>query len=884
MAVLMVAPAYTQAATGTNIGNAEELTGSGVGTLPDSHSDDWYVVYPSSTSETVRIEVTNTTAELEPGCEYLDATISDSEGRARGETVPVIDKGSHTFTQAGSDRYFVDVTPSPECWPAVGEALPGEAPHYKVQLLSGTAGPSLKGPSAEATSGGSIGEAGEPLEGHVAYEGSLSGHANDWLTFDVKTPNVLVRVENTTDYGTSCQWINLYATNTFGEVLSNADVPVDFDSAYSFSVEAPGRYFLHVANNEPEQCEPATGGPSTYQIQIDPASGLEQPPNPPRQALQGGATKSSAVGPIAGGTDYYSTVSPSAPDEYYSVDVNGKEPGPELFNVANISPSDTNCQYAEVYIYNSSDTVVAERTLSEDTDTTVEITAAGLYYVLITDNGCEKLEGKPPAETQIYITPAQGVTPGPGFRPVTPPACDQVDFKENEPVSIDRADKPAIAITEFPVPGGTAVEWECNPKTGEVVKNWPVAYVQGQVMKVEARFFVSTATREFLEKELEGAVTITGDTNVVRVAAVKFEAKITATEIAAQLKQHPEYLSTGEVWADEALPKKVASDTIGAHPMEISWEWEVKQKGASASIKQTLGKTVHNLYLTFAAAKMPNSEPIYFTLLDVDTQGIDAVNGEPATAAEALAGVWKGFSTKGSTKGPAVEQRSYNPATGVFSRAGGVLRYYSNLSAPYATAEEASNLSLFPRTCPNGFTARLLENGEGRCGTWAVSLMNALGTEGIPSEPVYVYVSFGQAGGPCYTIEVCSMLVKDWAFSGAGTSGDTTFPYKASAVTDKKGVAGQGVENPIALFWDHEVVKANGVLYDPSYGAGPFTGGKVTTTATVLKEYQKKSIAGFCAPTSGSTAKAALQVQCQKTPASVELVAQNETGGGIQFP
>ena len=111
------------------------------------------------------------------------------------------------------------------------------------------------------------------------------------------------------------------------------------------------------------------------------------------------------------------------------------------------------------------------------------------------------------------------------------------------------------------------------------------------------------------------------------------------------------------------------------------------------------------------------------------------------------------------------------------------------------------------------------------------------------------------------------------------------FPYESKAVVDAEGVAGQGVKNPEPFFWDHVIVKAGpsgaASLYDPSYGTGPFNGkegGVSPTVESVLKEYQKASISGFCRP--GVLEAFGKPRKCQKTPSALEL----DAGAGFTFP
>jgi len=67
------------------------------------------------------------------------------------------------------------------------------------------------------------------------------------------------------------------------------------------------------------------------------------------------------------------------------------------------------------------------------------------------------------------------------------------------------------------------------------------------------------------------------------------------------------------------------------------------------------------------------------------------------------------------------------------------------------------------------------------------------------------------------------------------------------------------------------VVKAGGASYDPSYGNGPYKGGGKPTTASVLKEYQEASIAGFCRPAKFKGFEN--PTSCQNAPKANQLVS-----------
>jgi hypothetical protein len=73
-------------------------------------------------------------------------------------------------------------------------------------------------------------------------------------------------------------------------------------------------------------------------------------------------------------------------------------------------------------------------------------------------------------------------------------------------------------------------------------------------------------------------------------------------------------------------------------------------------------------------------------------------------------------------------------------------------------------------------------------------------------------------------------------------------------------------------------------MYDPSYGAGPFSGGATPTEKSVLEEFQSASLDGFCRPKAvGEIGRA--PTACQTTPAKLQLTAFEESGKeGFGFP
>ena len=117
------------------------------------------------------------------------------------------------------------------------------------------------------------------------------------------------------------------------------------------------------------------------------------------------------------------------------------------------------------------------------------------------------------------------------------------------------------------------------------------------------------------------------------------------------------------------------------------------------------------------------------------------------------------------------------------------------------------------------------------------------------------------------------MLIKNWEFTGVGTSGVAAYPYQntladptrkpfsnpdldgfasimrkhatngweyywgaTEEVKDKPGIPGQNNANPKSTFANHIVVEIGGKIYDPSYGTGPFNN---------LLAWEDASVAGF---------------------------------------
>ncbi len=182
----------------------------------------------------------------------------------------------------------------------------------------------------------------------------------------------------------------------------------------------------------------------------------------------------------------------------------------------------------------------------------------------------------------------------------------------------------------------------------------------------------------------------------------------------------------------------------------------------------------------------------------------------------------------------------------MLNRGGSTITYCDQENTENKDLKEIDELGA--PSCNIDALAGMLEEAKGKCGAWAEAFAFVLANEGVKSKVLEIAPEFiVGAEDKCETFKTCNMLIKGWKFNGAGTSGNASFPYKATEVEDERGVKAQGVENPPAIFSNHYIVetpKGSGKLYDPSYGTGPYEG------ANPLKELQENGIAAFGAATS----------------------------------
>jgi hypothetical protein len=430
------------------------------------------------------------------------------------------------------------------------------------------------------------------------------------------------------------------------------------------------------------------------------------------------------------------------------------------------------------------------------------------------------------------------------------PQLESVDFEKNANVIVDNpSDLPGQANVKVDFDGESA-EWRKPEGSDKTTKNWPIVYPQNTRLELKATFHVEQEAREFLEKDAEGNVTVTGKM-MLGTTKLTLSKSLTVAEVVNQLKAGDSFVIPEK--SDVAIPAGVRLYQGVANGGQIVWEWSVKEKGQPNPIAQDVGSDELNLYVT-RAAPLANVET-FLTLLDAATLGIEKEK-QPPTEGEAIAGVWRAFSPR------SLNLRLYAVESGALARNGNVLTYWSEVAdGGHPKGEEQVQ-------CQAATTKELLNKEQGQCGAWALAFAETLASEGLHSSVLELKAQFkSQVAGKeeeCVNAGVCFFLVKNWAFqAGGGAKKGAEFPYVEAEVTAQLGLPAQGVANPPSAFYNHFIVEARNqenvnetenLLYDPSYGTGAF---KLGPAAEPLKEYQEKSIAGICA-----------KIGCQQTTAT----------------
>lgn len=221
---------------------------------------------------------------------------------------------------------------------------------------------------------------------------------------------------------------------------------------------------------------------------------------------------------------------------------------------------------------------------------------------------------------------------------------------------------------------------------------------------------------------------------------------------------------------------------------ELAWEVGFGESGTvDEGLSWHRSWSQHELYLTYKAEEKSFETVFHITCTSARGKNTDAT---------VIEGVWSGF------EGRDVKRKD-----------NALLHYYRS----YRT--RANTLQ------------KLLWETEGQCYAWASFLRASLKVQGIDTKLTCIKPLDGMGDG---------FLVKNWSFSGSGTSGNSDFPYKNERdenvrnrirengygwgtvveVCYTSGTPGQNNVKPAALFKEHWIVHVPSMnaWYDPSYG------------------------------------------------------------------
>jgi hypothetical protein len=266
---------------------------------------------------------------------------------------------------------------------------------------------------------------------------------------------------------------------------------------------------------------------------------------------------------------------------------------------------------------------------------------------------------------------------------------------------------------------------------------------------------------------------------------------------------------TGTMTSTTPLPNQVTY--YEAFPIA----WEVALNGFTY---QPAGTSYHEIYVTYADPLGEKLES-YF---DIATK---AAHGQ-ASQQDIIDAIWEEFAD-----------------LEVWNAHGERLGYYRGvLCASYCTYYTASQLVYYTTS---------------QCGGWANLLMQCFSVQGIsgaqfitaqPRTDGTLPVDCGSPAQP-----PSGFIVKNYTFLPGSSSGCAAYPFKFNdpcnyytawsdpTVVDAPGLPGQDNPNPASWFARHFIVKINNKYYDPSYGAGPFTG----TTHQATMVWETGAIAGY---------------------------------------
>jgi hypothetical protein len=239
--------------------------------------------------------------------------------------------------------------------------------------------------------------------------------------------------------------------------------------------------------------------------------------------------------------------------------------------------------------------------------------------------------------------------------------------------------------------------------------------------------------------------------------------------------------------SDNDLPDVVAC----YDPLVITWEMT-----AADGAWKAIGTTTHVIYATLGK---PTVTPVYWTLLDYSCRAAQGKSTADDLVTEAF----------GKLKTTIRDDQGLKR-----KRDNQELTYYK-----FGRLTASTDVL---------HTKDLLTRGDGtaRCMAWARFFVSTCQLHGITAARVIGVkpVAFATAG---------VFIVKNCTFNGPGSQG-APFTHEGNTECVKDdGLPGQGKSDPQFTFNDHALVLYGGLIYDPSYGVGPYADVKAWETAAI---------------------------------------------------
>ncbi len=399
----------------------------------------------------------------------------------------------------------------------------------------------------------------------------------------------------------------------------------------------------------------------------------------------------------------------------------------------------------------------------------------------------------------------------------------------------DQVGTAALTIDQVQACGsGGYAQWvDCSPAfpDGNPEKSWPVVFQRGsKVTLSEVSLKMKDPTMDLSGSTVTGTATVGG---------------VTLTFTSGPVTPQNGVLTVTNLTSDNTLP-----DVVNGYPMTI--QWTVQHGGNTFGA----GSSTIQIYLTLAA---PGFAP-YLSLEALTT----AAAANQTTESGVFDSIWTNmFSAQGATA-LHIHPQHLDTATGVVTPDTQTLQYWT----PWTLASDYIALDSL-QTCTHQDTPGLLENLISRCGDWAAFLANTMAVQGITTvHPEAVNSPAVPGTFPAFprptpprgaSIVGAFMLVKNWTW-GKPTGTDPNFPYITTDTVrtsmfgqsipntgtlgsnpefnDAPGVPGQNDPNPPGWFVyeDHAIDVYNNMVYDPSYGLGPFPS---------IGDWAKNALAGF---------------------------------------